>query len=546
MTQTDSTAPQARAGQPATGAASAKPPGCSLVWLRRDLRLADHAALAQALQFDAPVQLVFVFDADILDSIPADLSALIHAPSQRPRAKPAATRPIRQDRRVAFIHQAVSEIAVRMEQAGAHLMVRHGRPVDCIPELAAALGAQRVVFAHDDEPAARTRDAGVTEALQRQGIAAISVKDQCIFERSEVLTGAGRPFSVFTPYKNAWLKRLTDSDVAEHETGAGPASAKTLGARLAKRLLPAQSLPAALRQPIPALSELGFGPGNLDQLKIPQAESGAQDLLEDFLPRMGAYKIARDFPAAKGPSYLSVHLRFGTVSIRELVRHARAIERKAADREGAATWLSELIWRDFYMQILYHHPHVVNASFRPEYDAVKWEDGARSDAHFAAWCAGQTGYPLVDAGMRQLNATGYMHNRLRMVTASFLTKDLGIHWRRGEDYFAWKLNDFDLSANNGGWQWAASTGCDAQPYFRIFNPVTQSERFDPKGQFIRRYVPELAALDDRYLHAPWTAPPLALQAAGIRLGTDYPLPIVEHDQARQATLARFAAAKKGA
>jgi deoxyribodipyrimidine photo-lyase len=292
---------------------------------------------------------------------------------------------------------------------------------------------------------------------------------------------------------------------------------------------------------------MGFDAGNLAALKIPLGESGAQRCFEEFAPRIAQYKNARDYPGAKGPSYLSVHLRFGTISIRQLVQFALNDQRENPRlAEGAATWCSELIWRDFYMQILYHHPHVVTRSFKPDYDAIQWAQGEDAEAHFAAWCAGQTGYPLVDAGMRQLNKTGYMHNRLRMVVASFLTKDLGIDWRRGEAYFAWKLNDFDLSANNGGWQWAASTGCDAQPYFRIFNPVTQSERFDEKGAFIRRYVPEIGGLPDRWIHAPWTAPPVVLEGSGIRLGTDYPMPLVDHDQARQKTLMRFSVVKKQA
>ena len=208
-------------------------------------------------------------------------------------------------------------------------------------------------------------------------------------------------------------------------------------------------------------------------------------------------------------------------------------------------WLSELIWRDFYHQILHHHPHVVGASFQAEYDRIAWEQGPAADALFAAWCEGRTGYPLVDAAMAQINQTGYMHNRLRMVTASFLVKDLGLDWRRGERYFAERLNDFDLAANNGGWQWAASTGCDAQPYFRIFNPVSQSEKFDASGKFIRRYLPQLAALPDKLIHAPWQASPLELHAAGVELGTNYPLPIVRHDEARARTLARFSVVKGG-
>jgi len=209
-------------------------------------------------------------------------------------------------------------------------------------------------------------------------------------------------------------------------------------------------------------------------------------------------------------------------------------------------WLSELIWREFYHQILHHHPHVVKSAFKREYDAIRWEHGKHAKQLFAAWCEGRTGYPLVDAAMAQINQTGYMHNRLRMVVASFLVKDLGIDWRWGEQYFATHLNDFDLAANNGGWQWASSSGCDAQPYFRIFNPINQSEKFDAEGKFIRRYVPALAGLNNKDIHAPWLAKPLALQAAGITLGKTYPEPIVDHAQARETTLARYAVVKKAA
>jgi len=243
----------------------------------------------------------------------------------------------------------------------------------------------------------------------------------------------------------------------------------------------------------------------------------------------------------RGPSYLSTHLRFGTVSVRRLAREAR--DRVQAGSRGAEVWLSELIWRDFYHQVLHHHPHVVGHAFRPAYDRIRWEHGRHADERYAAWCEGRTGYPLVDAAMHQINQTGYMHNRLRMVSASFLVKDLGIDWRRGEAYFAEKLIDFDLAANNGGWQWAASTGCDAQPWFRIFNPVTQSEKFDPSGRFIRRYLPQLAALPDKLIHAPWRARPVDLAGAGIELGRDYPAPLVDHEVAREKTLARYAVVK---
>jgi deoxyribodipyrimidine photo-lyase len=261
---------------------------------------------------------------------------------------------------------------------------------------------------------------------------------------------------------------------------------------------------------------------------------------EDFRKRIDRYRNARDFPAVKGPSYLSVHLRFGTASIREVAAyaHQRALE---AGGEGAATWLSELIWRDFYAQILWHNPDVVAHAFKREYDDLEFEN---DPAKFAAWREGRTGYPIVDAALRQINTTGYMHNRLRMIAASFLVKDLLVDWRWGERYFADALLDYDLASNNGGWQWAASTGCDAQPFFRIFNPVTQSERYDPDGKFIRRYVPELAALPAAQIHAPWRMSVAEQRASGVVIGRDYPPPIVDHAKSRAAALALFDAARQ--
>ncbi|NBX95274.1 MAG: deoxyribodipyrimidine photo-lyase, partial [Betaproteobacteria bacterium] len=300
-------------------------------------------------------------------------------------------------------------------------------------------------------------------------------------------------------------------------------------------------LPQAMQGPLPSMGDIGFEAMTPDEIRMPTGMSGAQQLLRDFVGRMDDYRRARDFPAIKGPSYLSAHLRFGTVSVRQLAR--QAWDRAQAGSEGAEGWLSELVWRDFYHQILHHHPRVVERAFKPEYDRIAWATGPQAEAHFQAWCEGRTGYPLVDAAMHQINQTGWMHNRLRMVVSSFLIKDLGIDWRRGEAYFAEKLIDFDLAANNGGWQWAASSGCDAQPYFRIFNPLSQSEKFDPKGQFIRRYLPVLKALPDAAIHAPWLARPVDLAAAGVQLGRDYPLPIVQHDVARQSTLERYAVVK---
>jgi deoxyribodipyrimidine photo-lyase len=286
---------------------------------------------------------------------------------------------------------------------------------------------------------------------------------------------------------------------------------------------------------VPSLDSIGFMPGNLKALGIVAGPAGAAALFDDFLARMERYHETRNFPAVKGPSYLSVHLRFGTISIRKLAR--AAWERGTL---GAQTWLSELIWRDFYFMILHHHPRVVTEAFRPAFNGIRF---TQDKTRFEAWCEARTGYPLVDAAMRQLNHSGYMHNRLRMVTASFLVKDLHIDWRWGERYFARQLIDFDLAANNGGWQWAASTGCDAQPYFRIFNPVTQSRNFDAEGKFIRKYIPELAACSDKFIHAPWLMNAAEQQRSGIAIGRDYPAPIVDHAQARRVALDLFGAAK---
>ena len=346
-------------------------------------------------------------------------------------------------------------------------------------------------------------------------------KDTVIFEKDEVLTLAGGTYTVFTPYKNAWLKKVDDSHLKAY-----PVS--TCHAHLA---------PPRQPETLMSLEALGFARTNLRALGIEAGESAAGKLLADFVKRIGEYKIARDFPAVKGVSYLSVHNRFGTISIRELARRALAM---SPGNIGAQTWLSELIWRDFYFQILYHHPHAAESAFRPEYDAIVWPN---DDALFTAWCEARTGYPIIDAAMRQLNETGYMHNRLRMIVASFLTKDLLIDWRRGEKYFADKLNDFDLAANNGGWQWAASTGCDAQPYFRIFNPVTQSERFDPHGKFIRRYLPALEKVPDKFIHAPWTLPEAEQLSYGVIIGREYPAPVVDHATQRTAALALYGKVK---
>jgi deoxyribodipyrimidine photo-lyase len=410
----------------------------------------------------------------------------------------------------------------------AGLIVLHGRAATDIPALAAKLQAHAVFAAHDYEPQAIARDTQVRAHLKSLGIQFLTFKDHVIFEKKEVLTQTGKPYGVFTPYMRAWRAQLGDDPIRTYSTDG-------LGTALAPR-------PEELAKTVPTLTDIGFEATNLPQLKIPTGISGAQQLLDDFWERMDHYDETRNFPAVKGPSYLGVHLRFGTVSIRHLV--SLAIQRQLVGSMGATTWLSELCWRDFYFQILANFPHVATGAFKPEYDSIAWAAGDRAQQLFDAWCEGSTGYPLVDAAMLQLNQTGYMHNRLRMVAGSFLVKHLGLDWRWGERYFAAHLNDFDLSANNGGWQWVSSSGCDAQPYFRIFNPVTQSEKFDAQGKFIKRYLPQLAGLSAKSIHAPWTAKPLELQAVGIELGRNYPSPVVDHAIARAETLQRYAVVKK--
>jgi deoxyribodipyrimidine photo-lyase len=469
----------------------------ALVWFRRDLRADDHAALYHALRNNTRVWCAFCFDTEILDPLP------------------------RRDRRVEFLVHACAALARDLEALGGGLIALHGAARDRIPALARALGVSTVHANHDYEPSAIARDEAVRAALAAAGIAFRTSKDQAIFERTEILTQAGTPFSVFTPYKNAWLKRVDAFFLSSYPV-----------ARYASHLAP---VPQEHRT-LPSLEALGFEPTNLLALGIVPSAAGAEHAFDDFLGRIDRYDRARDFPAVKGPSYLSVHLRFGTISIRRL---ARAAASRAGT--GAAVWLSELIWRDFYFQILANFPHVVDGAFRPEYDHVRFDDDPRL---LDAWREARTGYPIVDAAMRQILETGWMHNRLRMIVASFLVKDLHVHWGHGERFFAEHLNDFDLSANNGGWQWAASSGCDAQPYFRIFNPVTQSEKFDAEGKFIRRYLPALARVPDRHIHAPWRMSPAEQEAAGCRIGRDYPAPVVDHDAARKVTLERYGVVKR--
>jgi deoxyribodipyrimidine photo-lyase len=376
------------------------------------------------------------------------------------------------------------------------------------------------VFANGDyEPAAIARDDAVEAALGAQGRRLHRAKDQAIFEKDEVVSRAGKPFVVFTPYRNAWLAKLEPFYLEAYPV-------ERHAARLAR---------APFAHAMPTLASLGFEPTGITATPLGAGSAGARRLLDEFTGRLDAYAQKRDLPAVRGTSYLGVHNRFGTISVRSLARLAQS--RGGA---GAQAWLSEIAWRDFFFQVLWHHPRVEKEAFRAEFARLAWPNDERL---FAAWREGRTGYPLVDAAMAQLNTTGFMHNRLRMVAASFLCKDLLVDWRLGERYFAGALNDYDLAANNGNWQWAASTGCDAQPYFRIFNPVTQSERFDPEGAFIRRHLPALARVPARYVHAPWTLPADLQAASGCVIGRDYPAPIVDHAAQREKALALYGRAK---
>ena len=479
-----------------------------LVWFRRDLRAYDNAALSAAILRCEEVLCVFVFDRSILDVLP------------------------RQDRRVEFIQGSVVALDAELRAiAGAPeagLIVLHALAEVALPALASELQVNAVFIARDYEPLARQRDDTVRAALMVQGIAMVAVKDHVIFEERELLTQMAKPYGVFTPYMRSWLAKLELQLPVTHLIASA-------NAVLAKR-------PNHYSKAPPSLRALGFEATNLAELGIASGEAGAAALLKDFVGRLDRYDETRNFPSVKGPSYLGVHLRFGTVSIRQLVH--LAYQKKMQGSPGASVWLGELVWRDFYFQILANFPQVSVGAFKPDYDAIVWESGESAQQRFSAWCEGRTGYPIVDAAMAQLNQTGYMHNRLRMVAGSFLVKHLGIDWRWGERYFAEKLNDFDLSANNGGWQWVSSSGCDAQPYFRIFNPVTQSEKFDAEGKFIRRYIPQLSKLDAKSIHAPWAAKPLVLASAGVVLGENYPQPVVDHAEARAATLARYGIVRK--
>ena len=456
-----------------------KPCRRALCWVRRDLRLRDHAALALATARAERVAVVFAFDSAILDALED-----------------------RDDRRVTFIRRSLEEMDAKLRRVGSRLVVVHGDPVEAIPRLARRLGAEAVFAARDYEPYAVARDAAVAERVRLE-----TVKDSVVFEAAEL---PWRENETYRAYARAWRGRFApERDAAYHHADKAA-------------LWPERELPDADWETGFAANEPAVRPG----------EDAARERLRAFTTRLGPYRQDRHVPALEATSGLSVHLRFGTVSVRECVRTALGYR-----GEGAEKWMGELIWRDFYADVLSRHPRVASEPYRP--GPAPLED----EALWAAWAEGRTGYPLVDAAMRRLRHDGTMHNRLRMVTASFLANDLRLDPRRGEAHFARHLLDFDLASNNGGWQWCASTGQGVGPRPNHLSPVAQSERFDPDGVVIRRWVPELRGLYGPAVHAPWRAAPMELQAAGVALGETYPWPVVDHAEARRRLGEAFAAAR---
>lgn len=419
----------------------------TIFWFRRDLRLEDNTGLYYALQQEENILPLFIFDKKILDKL-EDKS----------------------DARVDFIHHQVLTIHQELAKKGSSILIKYGDPEEIYRELAEEFEIQSVYTNRDYEPYAKERDKKIEELLKEKNIPFLTFKDQMIFEPGEILNGSGEFYKVFTPFSKVWLDKFKRTHT------------QLLSAPQWNKLFPTHPLPAI------SLVEMGFEKSNLN---IPAMKADEAIIAH--------YDVTRNFPAQNGTSRLGIHLRFGTISVRTLA----VIAAKLND-----TFLNELIWREFYMMILAYNPQVVDRAFKPQYDQIPWRN---NEAEFEAWCQGKTGYPIVDAGMRELNATGYMHNRVRMIVASFLTKHLLIDWRWGEAYFAKKLLDFELASNNGGWQWAAGTGTDAQPYFRIFNPESQTEKFDKELKYIKKWIPEFGT-------------------------SKYPEPIVEHKFARQRAL----------
>lgn len=463
----------------------------SLVWMRRDLRLNDHAALATALAEAGPVQPVFVFDTDIL------------ARFTNPR-----------DRRLTFIADALCHIDSQLRARGGQLLVLHGVAAELMPRLAEAVGATGIFSAEDFEPATRARDAAVKAALP-PGTRFVQVLDHLMVAPQRAVKADGTPYKVFTPYYKNWRTLVGPMELAVYDVkDQGRYAGEGAVAAAQKTGVPVLSLaqgPAAL------LQQIGYEHVADSPWRVEDVDTRLANFIDH---KLAAYPTARDQLPINGTSQLSPYLRHGLVSIRACMR--AAMESGRGDK-----WISELAWREFYATILFHFPHVVAQEFMLQYRAIPWSD---DPALIAAFTEGRTGYPVVDAAVHELLRTGYMHNRARMIVASFVTKDLLLDWRIGEEFFAQHLMDYDLASNNGGWQWAASTGTDAAPYFRVFNPILQSRKFDPAGEYIRRYVPVLAEMSDKDIHAPWESP---------FRPRNYSLPIVDHAQAKQRVVDLF-------
>ncbi len=463
-----------------------------LVWLRRDLRLTDHHALHAACKQGNQVYLVFIFDSEILKHL--------KNPSER---------------RVQFIFECLTDLQKELDQFKQKLIIRFGNPVNEIADLVTKHHFDAVFTNRDYEPYAVARDKNVANALLKLNCQFKSFKDSVIFEQDEVRSGKGDLYRVFTPYKNQWLKLYTEQN---RQFENYPVNSEKIYSVSSEKSI----------NEVNWMNIIKFTP--TENLIVGGRSEGLK-LLKKFQSKIDQYHINRDFPALAGTSNLSPHIRFGTLSIRELASLAYN-----QNTSGSQVWLSELIWRDFYQMILSSNPQVIQQSFKPDYDKIIWP-GKKED--FESWKQGQTGFPLIDASMRYFSQTGLMHNRLRMVVASFLCKILLVDWRLGEQYFAETLLDFDLAANNGGWQWSSSSGCDAQPYFRIFNPYTQSEKFDTEAIFIKQHLPELKHVPKKYIHAPHRLDMLQQNEYQVRLGIDYPFPIVDYAQNREKCLALF-------
>jgi deoxyribodipyrimidine photo-lyase len=463
-------------------------------WFRRDLRVSDNTALSEAAKRAEQVIPVFIFE-DAFRTGP-DVGAA----------------------RLAFLLQSVESLRKNLLELGHTLVIRCGKSEEILPQVCKEVGAQAVFANKRYEPYTQRRDERITAALLKIGVGFELFKDAVVWEEMEILNLSGKPYTVFTPYSKAWKAKPIP-----------PSRAKLRIQNPESRIqnLRSDNLPATP-------DEIGFP---LTQTIPPGGERAALELLRKFMAGLVYdYGVNRNFPALDGGSNLSPHLRAGTIGIRTILAELQKAKAKAVSTEAlksCETFLNELIWREFYSQVLHNFPHVTKGAFRPEYDQLKWSD---NQEHFTAWCAGQTGYPIVDAAMRCLNATGTMHNRLRMIVAMFLTKDLLINWQLGERYFMKQLVDGDMAANNGGWQWSAGTGTDAAPYFRIFNPVSQGEKFDAEGKFVRRWIPELKDFPADTIQQPWENPLLLAK-------TNYQQRIVLHEEQREKCLAMFKAVK---